>query len=103
MPEDKKTEKKLFAGKPGPGRPKGLQNKTTSTMKQAIAAVYDALQKGQKVEHGHFIEWAKKHPTEFYKIASKLLPLQISGDDEGGPVQAAISIAFVKTDEPRED
>ena len=90
----------------GKGRKKGVPNKTTATMKQAIAAVYVALQKdhaadnGLPGDHEHFTQWAKDNATEFYKIAAKLLPLQITGD-EGGPIQAAVSVAFVKTDVPR--
>lgn len=95
------------SGAPGPGRPKGMPNKTTATMKQAIAAVYEKLQrdharkqKGAN-DHGHFAEWAEKHPTDFYKIAAKLLPLQIGGVDDGddsGP--APILVRFVKTEKP---
>lgn len=84
------------------GRQKGTPNKTTATMRQAIAAVYQALQKDHADDHGHFTDWARNNPTEFYRIASKLLPLQVSGDADN-PLQAAISVSFVRTDEPRAD
>jgi hypothetical protein len=29
-----------------------------------------------------FLEWAKDNATEFYKLASKLIPLQVSGDPD---------------------
>lgn len=90
------------------GRQKGTPNKTTATMKQAIAMVYEKLQRDEARkdrtagDHGHFAKWAKDHPTEFYKIAAKLLPLQIGGVDDGdgdkGP--APILVRFVKTDAP---
>lgn len=66
----------------GKGRKKGVPNKTSGTMKAAIQSVYDALQKGEKEPHGHFLAWAQDTPTEFYKLASKLLPLQIEVDGE---------------------
>lgn len=92
------------------GRQKGTPNKTTATMKQAIAAVYEKLQRDharkEKTadDHGHFAKWAQEHPTEFYKIAAKLLPLQIGGvEDEDGNQAPGIVIKFVRTDEPQRD
>lgn len=71
-------------GNAGKGRPKGSPNKTTALMKDAISAVYADLQ-GQVPDrdHGHFFTWASTYPTEFYKLASKLLPLQLAGEDGG--------------------
>ena len=102
-------EKKPNVGTRGRGRPKGVPNKTTATMKQAIAAVYEKLQrdhaKKEKTgdDHGHFAKWANDHPTEFYKIAAKLLPLQIGGIDDGegdGETQKPILVKFVTTQAP---
>lgn len=59
------------------GRKPNTPNKTTASMKAAMQFVYDALQNETGEEHGHFIEWAKGEPTEFYKLSSKLLPLQV--------------------------
>lgn len=65
------------------GRQKGTPNKTTATMKAAIQSVYDQLQSDHGDEpHSHFIAWAKANDTEFYKLASKLLPLQVEVDGE---------------------
>jgi hypothetical protein len=109
MADVKKTtvKRRVGDGTPGPGRPKGVPNKTTATMKEAIAAVYDKLQRDKAREdgdhtetHAHFAEWAKDHPTEFYRIAAKLLPLQLSTGDGGDGGQTGILIKFVKTDEP---
>lgn len=68
----------------GKGRPKGAKNKTTVAMKDAMMAVYADLQAKRKGENGHFLEWAEENPTEFYKLASKLLPIQVSGAGEDG-------------------
>lgn len=57
-------------------------------MKDAIAAVYADLQQHQRDgdgsdnEHAHFLEWAKDNETEFYKLASKLIPITVGGDAE---------------------
>lgn len=67
----------------GRGRPKGALNKTTTIMKDAITAVYADLQESvENVDNAnaHFLEWAKDNATEFYKLASKLIPIQVSGD-----------------------
>jgi hypothetical protein len=79
-------------------------------MKQAIAAVYERLQRDQAREdkstedHAHFTKWANDHPTEFYKIAAKLLPLQLSGvEDEDGNPQPGVLIRFVTTDAAHAD
>ena len=66
-------------GRPGPGRPKGSANKTTVAMRNAISAVFEDLQAEHKGEgrFPHFFEWAKANPTEFYRMASRQLPMQI--------------------------
>lgn len=52
-------------------------------------SVYADLQADSGKEHGHFLEWAKGAPTEFYKIAAKLLPLQVTGEG-GQPLQVVM-------------
>ncbi len=75
------------------GRTKGTPNKTTAAFKEAIVAVYADLQseRADLGEHGHFLEWAKATPTEFYKLASKLLPLQVNAD-----VQADVTTTVIE-------
>ena len=70
----------------GKGRPKGVPNKSTATMKAAIQSVYDRLQEDSGEPHGHFLGWAQENETEFYKLAAKLIPIQIGGDPDGIPV-----------------
>lgn len=88
------------AGNRGKGRPKGAKNRTTVAFKEAMMAVYADLQ-GERAdlgEHGHFLAWAKETPTEFYKLASKLLPLQVSGEG-GGPVEiSTVKLVGVRAD-----
>lgn len=61
--------------KPGnPGRPPG-PNKLTKTVKETVLAVFNDLQEDPEVRLG---VWAKMEPTEFYKIAAKLIPTEIT-------------------------
>jgi hypothetical protein len=81
--------KPFFAGKPGPGRPKGLQNKTTIAAKDAIAQAAEQLGGATRL-----VEWAKEDPANervfWGSIYPKLLPLQVTGEG-GGPVMFAVS------------
>ena len=66
----------------GQGRPKGSQSKLTRTYKQMI--------EGELMRLGpdHLHQWALENPTEFYKIAARLIPAakEISGREDG-PVE----------------
>jgi hypothetical protein len=81
------------AGNRGLGRPKGAKNKTTVVMKDAITAVYADLQEETGKEHGHFLDWAKTNATEFYKIAAKLLPMDVNANVQGQIGMPPITIA----------
>jgi hypothetical protein len=70
----------------GKGRKKGVPNKTTAAVKDALNAVYADLQHDAGGDHAHFRAWALANPTEFYKLWVKMLPTEISGPG-GGPVQ----------------
>lgn len=59
-----------------PGRQPGQINKLTRTVKETVLAVFNDLQDDPKVS---LAEWAKTEPTEFYKIAAKLIPTDITG------------------------
>ena len=69
-------------GNKGGGRPKGVPNKLTQNMKNLIQ---DEL---VRLGPDHFHAWALENPTEFYKIAARLIPAarEISGR-EGGPLE----------------
>lgn len=58
-----------------PGRPRGVPNRLTMTVKRAIEATFEGT---GGVEA--FIEWAKANPGEFYKLWVKLLPVDIKAD-----------------------
>lgn len=52
-------------------------NKVTRTVKQSVLEVFDRL---QLHETANLESWAIDNTTEFYKIASKLIPTEVTGD-----------------------
>ena len=61
------------------GRPKGAVNKLHKTVKETVLNVFNSIQGDPK----HNLEaFAKKHPREFYLIASKLIPTEMIGTTE---------------------
>ncbi len=74
--------------KAGPGRPKGLQNKTTMAAKQAIQAAFDGIGGVEAL-----IAWASEEKNKglFYSsIYPRILPHEVTGDG-GGPIQVTIT------------
>jgi hypothetical protein len=61
------------------GKPKGAKNKVTKTVKETVLSVFLDLQEDSK----HSLKaFAEKHPRDFYNIAAKLIPTEISGKIE---------------------
>lgn len=92
-PDKKTSDKPLFGGKAGPGRPKGVPNKTTVIAKDAIAKAAEALGGVDRL-----VAWAKEDPSNeklfWGTIYPKLLPLQVGGDPDN-PIQTVTRIALV--------
>lgn len=84
----------MARGRKTGGREAGTPNKTTASMKAAIQSVYDKLQDAAGGDHGHFLAWAQGEPTEFYKLASKLLPIQVGGDADN-PIRHVMRVELV--------
>lgn len=57
------------------GRQKGVPNKLSGTVKDSVVAVFAALDGVPGMTR-----WAKDNPTEFYKIYSRLLPIEGPGE-----------------------
>lgn len=75
------------------GRTLGTQNKLTKTVKETVLDVFNRLQDDPL---NNLEAWAKNEPTEFYKIASKLIPSEVNANVE---VIAPILPPFMKTNE----
>jgi len=76
------NEKFVFGKSPGPGRPKGVANKTTRLAKAVIAEAAERLGGADRL-----VEWAKENAGNervfWGTIYPKLLPLQVNAEIEG--------------------
>ena len=64
-------------GKKTGGRQKGSLNKITQEMQTVREVVLAAFHTMQEDPENNIIEWGKRETTEFYRIASKLLPNEV--------------------------
>lgn len=87
---DKKTEKnRVGKGKPGPGRPKGVPNKTTALLKDAILqAAEQAGGEGGIV--GYLTLQAHENPSAYLSLLGKVIPLQVQGGGKDGSIVVEI-------------
>lgn len=58
------------------GRQKGAKNHITRTVKEKVLEVFNDLQSHPKAS---LMAWAKKKPGDFYQIAAKLIPTEVTG------------------------
>lgn len=61
------------------GRKKGTPNKITKAFREAVLTVF-----GDLGGEAHLLKWAKDNPTEFYKIAARLIPTELTGPAGSG-------------------
>ena len=76
-----KPKKKRGVGRPfvkgeAKGRPKGAVNHLTKTVRETVLAVFNDLQLDPKHDLKAF---AKESPRDFYQIAARLIPTEITG------------------------
>lgn len=62
--------------KGNPGKPQGAKNHITKTVKEKVLEVFNDLQSHPKAS---LRAWAESKPGEFYQIAAKLIPTEITG------------------------
>ena len=75
-----------FLAQAGKGRPKGVPNKSTIAIKEAILA---ALDQAGGVEY--LTRQADENPTAFMGLIGKVLPLQVVGDKDN-PLALAVQM-----------
>lgn len=82
-------------GTPGPGRKKGVPNKTTMAAKEAIALAAEGLGGTDRL-----IAWAQEDPLNerafWASIYPKLIPVTLAGDSKN-PLQLEVrTVRYVK-------
>lgn len=87
----------MAKGKKTGGRQPGSQNKVTSSMKETVSDTLKWLQGQPRV---NMRAWAKANPTEFYRIAAKLIPTEIVGKD-GESLLPITKIEIIHPDESK--
>lgn len=65
------------------GRPKGVQNKLTKTVKDTVLSVFNQLQEDPK---HNLLKFATNYPREFYNIASRLIPAEMTAKVTGDTI-----------------
>lgn len=82
------TKRKVGDGTPGPGRKRGVPNRTTTLLKDAILAAATAVGEdgqGKNGLVGYLTGLAKRNDKAFAPLLGKVLPMQVTGEG-GGPV-----------------
>lgn len=74
-PADLKTKGIGCRGKPGPGRPKGLQNKVTRTLKELILGALD-----DAGGRDYLAKQAKANPAAFMSLLGRLVPQELKAE-----------------------
>jgi len=67
------------------GRKKGVPNKTTKLLKEAVLLAAEAAG-GKEGLVGYLEQQAKKNPGPFMALLGKVLPMQVTGDPENPSV-----------------
>lgn len=94
MSEVKETLK-IGEGLAGPGRPKGVPNRTTALLKDAILKAAANAGDGDMVEY--LTQQARVNPGPFMSLLGKVLPMQLSGDPDS-PIRHKIEMIIVDAD-----
>jgi len=72
------TSKVVKSRKPpnaGKGRVKGVPNKSTKAVKEALEIAFEGMGGAERLT-----TWAKSNETEFYKLWVKMLPTDVKAD-----------------------
>ncbi len=71
------------------GRPKGEQNKLTQSAKEAFRYAFDKIGGSENLA-----KWARNNETDFYKLFSKLIPVDFTSGGE--KIESGIRIEIVE-------
>lgn len=76
----------MAIGRKTGGRVKGVPNKTTQSIRDALTTAFDKLGGVPSL-----VKWGRANETEFYRLWGRLAPQEVTGKD-GGPL--AIRVHF---------
>lgn len=76
------------------GRQKGVPNKLTQDVRNAIIGAFEQAG-GQQ----YLAQLATSDPRTFCTLLGKTVPTQISGDEDGSPVKHILEIKWVQSEE----
>ncbi|MGE5621410.1 MAG: hypothetical protein ACM3VY_00125 [Candidatus Bathyarchaeota archaeon] len=62
------------------GRKKGTPNKTTGTVRHALVLAFEGLGGVPALQ-----AWAKKNPTEFFKLWARMMPTEVKAEVSASP------------------
>ena len=81
MAKSEKETPKIGTGLAGPGRPKGIPNKTTALLKDAILKAAETAGDGDIA--AYLAVQARVNPGPFMALLGKVLPMQVTGEGGG--------------------
>ena len=70
------------------GRKAGTPNKLSRVFREAVMKAYDTIGGDEA-----FAQWAAQHPTEFYKIAARLIPAELGRNPEEDKIVVIVNRA----------
>lgn len=86
-----KGERGFQKGRPKTGgRQPGSPNRVTVTVKGEVLKVFNLLQTEEYEGKYGLIAFAKKYPKEFYQLAGRLIPTEITGGET--PIKITVSL-----------
>jgi hypothetical protein len=94
-----KETQEIGKGKPGPGRPKGLPNKATALLKEAILGAAEAVGedgRGRGKLKGYCQFLAREEPKAFAQLLGKVLPMQVTGEN-GAPIPVTFQTVYERS------
>lgn len=76
------------------GRPKGIPNKSTILIKQAILRAFEKVG-----GEDYLVRVAEEDPKTFCALLGRVLPLEVTGGD-GGPLRLVVMTGVPQADPP---
>ena len=74
----------------GKGRPKGSKNRINLAFRDAVSLAFEEMGGVPRL-----VTWGRKNPTEFYKIAARLIPVEQHGAGPQGEHVVRVVHEFV--------